>query len=636
MTPEQTLKQYFGYDQFRPLQKDIVQSVLDGKPTIALLPTGGGKSLCFQVPALMLEGVCVVVTPLIALMKDQVENLMKRDIQAVALYSGMKRKEIEFELENCINGKYKFLYVSPERLKSKHFIDYAVNIKVSLLAIDEAHCISQWGYDFRPPYLEISEFISRFNQLKVIALTASATKDVVADIALKLELKQTQVFVQSFVRSNLSYVIRKTENKLQEILKIAQKLAGSGLVYVKSRRKAEEISRHLNEIGLKTDYYHAGLPALDRNKKQEAWKQGHIRIMVCTNAFGMGIDKPDVRFVIHEQKPDTLEAYYQEAGRAGRDGNLSYCILLFHESDRLEDARTIAVKYPKPDEIIQVYEAIHNYLKIAVGSGQFISYDFDISDFCSSNKLSTQLTLNAIKILENEAYFQTTESIYLPSRLKILCDYETLNEWQQNHTAVDVIFKMLLRSYGGLFDFYTNIYESEIARRLKKSESWLKEQLLKFNDLELIDYIPQTTQPQLVLLENRLRSIHVSSEKINKLRERYQEKLLAVNQYIDNNNECRTSIIVQYFGEEKSVDCGICDVCLRHKRSLNEHFVSQKTIEIIKSICLTNPNIKEDELMKLANITDLDNYVLILRWLKDYQYIIKTKEGWVQWNSKKQ
>jgi ATP-dependent DNA helicase RecQ len=632
MTPEQTLKQYFGYDQFRPLQKEIVQSVLDGKDTIALLPTGGGKSICFQVPALMMEGVCVVVTPLIALMKDQVENLKKRDIMAIALFGGMKRREIEFELENCINGKYKFLYVSPERLMSKHFIDYAVNINVSMLAIDEAHCISQWGYDFRPPYLEIAAFKNKFDQLKTIALTASATKEVVIDIGKRLELRNTQIFTQSFVRSNLSYVVQKTENKIERIIHICERIKGTGLIYVKSRRRTQDLSNLLNQRQMKTDFYHAGLEPEERNRKQEEWKKGKTRIMVCTNAFGMGIDKPDVRFVIHEQKPDTLEAYYQEAGRAGRDGEKSYCVMLFHESDLLDDQKNIEAKYPSSEQISRIYELICNDLKVGVGSGINQSFDFDIQAFSQSYKLQANLVYNVIKILENESYFQTTEAFYLPSRLKILVDDETISEWQEKDKNIYEIFKTLLRSYGGLFDFYTNIYEYELARRLNKSDVWLKAELKKLHDLEYLDYVPQSQKPQIVFIENRFNKVDIPKEKINYLRKRYYEKLKFVNDYLLNSLICRSSFIVDYFGEINAKDCGVCDVCLDKKKSSDKQFlIYYKRIQAL----IQNKSFKKDDLLKLLKTGEIDEIVSILRWLIDESYLIENQDGIMTWANEK-
>lgn len=632
-SPESILKQYFGYDKFRPLQKEIVESIISGNDTIALLPTGGGKSVCFQVPALMKEGICIVVTPLIALMKDQVENLRNRDIMAVALYSGMSRKEIEFELENCVNGKYKFLYVSPERLKSKHFCDYARHMKVSFLAIDEAHCISQWGYDFRPPYLQIAQFKDIFSGMKTMALTASATPLVIKDIAERLELKKPAIFKKSFTRSNLSYVVEYTENKLERLKTICEKVKGTGLVYVKSRKKTVDIARYLSDNKISSDYYHAGLDPKLRTSKQDDWKSGRTRVMVCTNAFGMGIDKPEVRFVIHEQKPDTLEAYYQEAGRAGRDEKRSYCVLLYHNADFADDAMQLQNKYPASKEISRMYELICNYLQVAVGSGAGNSYDFDINEFCNYFKVNPNQAYNAIRILESEAYLQTGESFYAPSRLKILVSYNELYEWQLKHESVDALFKVLLRSYGGLFDFYTNIFENEVARRMKQPEKWVRVQLKKLADINLIDYIPQNNKPQLNFLENRFSSIYISDEKISFLRERYKEKLENMNAYVKNRNNCRSSMLVAYFGETVAQDCGYCDICLERKQKADKSKDRTALIENVKTM-MNGVELTLEMLKKNIKASELDEYLIILRWLIDHDQVEETKSGTWIWKEK--
>lgn len=632
--PEAILKQYFGYDTFRPLQKDIVLSVLQKKDCIALLPTGGGKSVCFQVPALMMEGICVVVTPLVALMKDQVENLKNRDIMAVALFSGMSRKEIEFELENCINGKYKFLYVSPERLQSKHFCDYAVNMNISFIAVDEAHCISQWGYDFRPPYLKITEFKNRFNKLSMVALTASATPKVIDDIAKKLELQKPTLFKKSFTRDNLSYVVEKSENKWERIIQICNKVKGSGLVYVKSRKRTLELAEYLSHHNIDADYYHAGLDPKIRAQKQEAWKNGRTRIIVCTNAFGMGIDKPDVRLVIHEQKPDLMEAYYQEAGRAGRDGKKAYCVLLYFDGDFLEDEKQLINKYPPNEEIARVYELICNYLQVAVGSGQNTSHNFDINEFCTYYKLNPVQVFNVLRILENEGYFQAGESMYLPSRLKILVSHTELYEWQLRHDSVDAMFKVMLRSYGGLFDFYTNIYESEIARRLKQPEKWVKAQLSKLHELELIDYIPQNNKPQILFLENRFMSIYISDAKLDFMRNSYKEQLKFMKAYVLNNSKCRSVELVNYFGEQDAKDCGICDVCLNKKTAASNTTINESTLDTLKRLSLNN-QISLESLKNAIEPKELDEYLILLRWLIDNGDLKSINESSWEWANNK-
>ncbi len=629
---EKTLLHYFGYDKFRPLQKEIVENVIAKKDTIALLPTGGGKSICFQVPALMLQGVCIVISPLIALMKDQVENLKARNIQALALYNGMSQREMQFELENCINGKYKFLYVSPERLNSKQFIDYARNIPLSMIAIDEAHCISQWGFDFRPSYLHIPQFYSYFNDIPKIALTATATSEVIKDIKEKLDLKKPTVFSKSFVRNNLSYVVLKTENKLEKILSLCKKLKGTGLVYVNTRKKTMDISHFLNQNGVVSDFYHAGIQANERNEKQEHWKQDKLKVMVCTNAFGMGIDKPNVRFVIHEQKPESLEAYYQEAGRAGRDNEFSYCILLFHPSDFNQDEFHFNLKFPDKKTINATYELINNYLKIAVGSGKNEIHDFEINKFCEAYQLVPTKIYPVLQLLEQEAYFQFSDSVWTPSRMRFIVNYETLYDWQLKNNEIDALSKVLLRSYGGLFDFYTNIYEREIAQRLNKTELWVKEWLMKLHKNNLVDYVQQSGVSKIVLLENRFISIDFNTNKLNFLKERYLKKQDSVKKYVTNSDRCRNLILVNYFDEKNNKDCGNCDVCINKKRQNLKKESYLKYQHEIKTLLqqhqITLMNLKQYVEGDIAN-----EYINTMRWMLDEHIILKNSEGHLIWNS---
>lgn len=624
-TPEEILKKTFGYDAFRPLQKEIIENILNGNDTIALLATGGGKSLCFQVPALIKEGICLVITPLIALMKDQAENLKRRDIQALAIYSGMSRRELEFELENCVNGKYKFLYLSPERLMSEHFISYARHMDISFLVVDEAHCISQWGYDFRPPYLKIAEFLNLYTKLTCMALTASATPEVVGDIAEKLGMRKATVFNSGFTRPNLSYVVRHAENKQKSVADICLKMDGTGLVYVNSRKKTSILAEILQKKGISCDFYHAGLEAAERARKQDDWKAGRTRVMVCTNAFGMGIDKPDVRFVIHESRPDTPEAYYQEAGRAGRDGKKSYCVLLWHEADFAQDEKTAAMRYPSSAEIKRVYEAICNYLKVAVGSGKGEYFDFEIQKAAAAYRMDPRLIFNSLRLLESEGYFSASESVFLPSRMKILCSYNELYEWQLQNGDVERIFTILLRSYGGLFDFYTNIYESDIARRLKQSEKWVRQQLLKIHSTGIIDYVPQTGHPQLLLLEHRFSELYFPEETIRSGRKRFLEKLKEMNRFIQNDQLCRSVWIAAYFGEKKAKDCGICDVCLARKNKTKTSDFREAYQVIRKN--LHGSVLQTDSLREKTDPAELNKVLHALRWLADNGYVTETEPG---------
>ena len=625
------LKTYYGFEQFRPEQADIVNTIAAGKDCLGLLPTGGGKSICFQVPALMREGLCIVVTPLVALMKDQVENLKAKDIKAVALFNGMSRKELEFELENCVNGQYKFLYVSPERLASKAFTDYARHMPVSLLTVDEAHCISQWGYDFRPPYIAIAKFRALFDGLQCVALTATATPEVVKDIIAKLELKQAVVIQKSFTRPNLIYAVQNSEQKREKLLELCKKIKGSGLIYVKNRRKTADIASYLNDNGIAADYYHAGLDHKVRERKQSAWKTNEIRVMVCTNAFGMGIDKPDVRWVIHEQKPDSIEAYYQEAGRAGRDGQKAFAILLYHASDFIEDEKNCLSKYPSSDQISRVYELLCNHLKIAVGSGLHQTYAFDIQAFAKHYQLSIPLVYNSLKLLEQEGYLQTNEGFYLPSRLKILCQYEALYAWQMQHSKIDELVKVLLRSYGGLFDFYMPIYEFDIARRVGQSVAWVKQQLQALHSANIVDYIAQSNEPNVLMLENRAPKISFSEAKIEFLRARYREKLAFMNRYVLNTHQCRTKLLVEYFGEHMSQDCGYCEVCIKAAQSNKQ---KAERLEHIKTL-LKNQAMPLEQLLSQIDSEQRTEYLHILRWLKEQNWVAEDSNGLWHWQHTK-
>ncbi|MCC6817452.1 MAG: RecQ family ATP-dependent DNA helicase [Bacteroidia bacterium] len=467
-----------------------------------------------------------------------------------------------------------------------------------------------------------------------MALTASATPLVVDDIAKKLNLKQPILFKKSFTRENLSYLVEKTENKWERMKTIFSKVKGTGLVYVKSRKRTIEIADFLNKNGIKADFYHAGLEARMRTQKQDDWKMGRTPIMVCTNAFGMVIDKPDVRLVLHDQKPDTPEAYYQEAGRAGRDGNRAYCVLLWNESDFLDEKRQLAIKYPSADMIVRVYELLCNYLRIAVGSGAGQSYNFDITEFCNYYKLNPNEVFNCIRILESESYLQSTDSVYLPSRMKILVNYEELYQWQLRHESIDAITKLILRSYGGVFDFYTNIYESELSRRLKKPEKWIKEQLQKLHDIEIIDYIPQNSKPQIIFLENRFSSISISEEKINFLRKRYSEMLEAMNRFVRNQNTCRSKLLVEYFGETNSSDCGHCDICLAKKRNNNPNQAHNARVEFLKTL-FKDGRLNMHTFQNNIEPAELDEYLIILRWLVDEGFVIELEEQTWQWKEKR-
>ncbi|MVT07613.1 RecQ family ATP-dependent DNA helicase [Chitinophaga tropicalis] len=582
-SPTTILKQYWGYDQFRPLQEDIIRSVSNGQDTLALLPTGGGKSVCFQVPALMKPGVCVVVTPLIALMKDQVANLKRRDIPAVAIYAGMFYQDVERLLEEVRRGKYKFLYISPERLQSKRFLEYCDGMPVNLLAIDEAHCISQWGYDFRPAYLEIANIRSYFPGVPVLALTASATPRVQRDICGKLLMQQPAVFTKSFARHNLSYSVIKEDNKPEKLLHIIQRVPGTAIVYCRNRKRTREIADMLEQNGIAATYYHAGLTGDERSTRQDLWLKGRIRVMACTNAFGMGIDKPDVRLVIHYDVPDGLEAYYQEAGRAGRDEQKAYAVLLYQEAELEGMTDNIALQFPELEEIRDVYQALVNYLQVPVGSAEGVYFDFDINDFVSRFKLNITTAYSSLRIMEQEGILQLSESVFLPSRVEFVTNKETLYDYESMQPAMEPLISCLLRTYEGIFDTPTVIYEKQIARLIRWKESAVVEALLLLHQQRIIRYSQRKDEPQLCFLQERLsaRQLRIDMERVKARMKVYKLRLDAVINYARNTDICRTQALVKYFGEKDTPACGKCDVCLQKKEKPLDGIAMARLAELL-------------------------------------------------------
>ncbi|RKR82989.1 ATP-dependent DNA helicase RecQ [Mucilaginibacter gracilis] len=570
MTIQAILQHYWQHNIFRPLQEEIIQSVLLGNDTLALLPTGGGKSVCFQVPALAKEGICIVISPLIALMKDQVENLQAKGIEAISIVSGMSKREVDVALDNCIYGNIKFLYLSPERLLSELVQERIRYMKVNLFAVDEAHCISQWGYDFRPPYLHIADLRQIHPEVPILALTATATADVREDIQQKLLFKQPNVFTKSFERKNISYVVQQHENKMQRLLDVVKGVKGSGIVYAGSRKETFEIAQVLNQHGYNADYYHAGLEAEQRSKKQESWKSSKTRIMVATNAFGMGIDKPDVRFVIHKDVPQSLEAYYQEAGRAGRDEQKAYAVLLYNQSDRFKLERKFELAFPTVEEIKQVYHNLGNYFQLAYGSGAGISLEFDIGNFCSKYKYDVIKTLNCLKFLERNEYVSFTESVFLPSRFRFQVMNEELYNFQIQNAAWDSFIKTLLRSYAGAFDNYVHIREFDLAQRMNTSVQQVIEGLNFLQQMELLNYLPQTDKPQLTFISPRqdVKQVMIDKRYIEQRKQIFRQKMDAVFHYAEARH-CRSRMLLTYFDETNTHKCGVCDVCLDEKRDAN-------------------------------------------------------------------
>ncbi|WKN32057.1 RecQ family ATP-dependent DNA helicase [Porifericola rhodea] len=573
MSATAILKQYWGYDQFRPMQEEIIESVLAGHDTLALLPTGGGKSICFQVPALMREGVCIVISPLIALMKDQVEQLRKRKISAVAIYSGMSQREIDLNLDNCVYGNIKFLYVSPERLKTDIFIERAKRMRIGLIAVDEAHCISQWGYDFRPPYLEIANFRELFPDINIVALTATATKHVKQDIQDKLAFKNVKLFQKSFARANLSYAVRKTENKEQKLLEILRNVSGTAVIYVRSRKKTQSIAQWLQKQNISSDFYHAGLRNDERARKQEEWISDKTRVIVATNAFGMGIDKPDVRVVIHVDLPDNLEAYYQEAGRAGRDEKKAYAVILYDQNDIDNLNKRIEDTHPDQKYIRQIYQYLANYFRIAVGSSYMASYDFDLNDFIKTYRLHSAPAFHALQRLEEHGFIQLNEAYFSSSKLHIRIDHTEMYKFQVANGKLDPLTKALQRMYGGeLYANFVSISERELAMQLKTPAHEIRKQLRSMDEMDVLTYQEQKDQPQLTFMTPRYDAtrLPISAHALEQKKSIYKNKVEAVVHYTEHQHRCRTQLLLEYFDEINYDHCGICDICVEKKNLSTE------------------------------------------------------------------
>lgn len=581
------LERYWGHKNFRPLQADIIHSVLNGNDTLALLPTGGGKSVCFQVPAMAMEGICVVISPLIALMKDQVENLTRKGIKAIAITSAMHKREIDIALDNCVHGNIKFLYLSPERLETEIVKVRLQKMNVNLIAIDESHCISQWGYDFRPSYLKIASLRELLPHVPMLALTATATPEVVKDIQEKLQFKKQTVFQKSFERTNLAYIVLTEEDKLVRLVKIANNVKGTGVVYVRNRKKTQDIAAYLQSNKITADFYHAGLDTATRDKKQNNWMTNKTRIIVCTNAFGMGIDKPDVRFVVHIDMPDSLEAYFQEAGRAGRDEKKSYAILLYNQHDKTELEHNIITNFPGLDEIKQTYQALANYYQLPIGAGAGVTYNFDIVALCDTYKLNALTVFNSLKFLEREGYIATTEALYQPSRIKFEAGREDLYRFQLSTPVFDSFIKLLLRSYSGVFDGFVKINEFDIAKKAFISRDEVVQKLNHLQQHKLLIYAPQTELPQLTFARERIDTKHLTLSKENfvSLKLRAEERMKSVIHYADSISKCRSQLLLSYFGETNTQRCNQCDVCLEeNKRTLHTNEfenISQQVKELL-------------------------------------------------------
>lgn len=625
------LEKYWGYPAFRPLQEDIIHSVCAGKDTLGLMPTGGGKSITFQVPALAMEGICIVVTPLIALMKDQVENLRRVGIKATAVYSGMSRQEIITQLENCIFGGYKFLYVSPERLGTEIFRAKLQAMTVCLLVIDESHCISQWGYDFRPSYLNIADIRDVLPGIPVLALTATATPEVVNDIQERLRFKEKNVFQKSFVRKNLAYIVRRTDDKLQTLVYILGKVPGTAIVYVRNRKRTKEIAVLLQQSGISADFFHAGLNRGEKESRQARWKNNECRVIVSTNAFGMGIDKPDVRLVVHIDMPGSLEEYYQEAGRAGRDEQKAFAVALCAKTDGGKLKKRLSDEFPDKEFIYRVYEALGNYYQIAVGYGLDTVHDFSLGDFCSAFKFPLLQVHHALKILELSGYIEYTEEIDNASRLLFTTTRDELYKHLRQDKRTDDIIQAILRSYTGLFADYVYIDESRVASRTGFTPHEVYETLVGLSKFRIVNYVPHKKTPLVIYAQTReeQRYLAIPRSAYEERKERFEKRVQKVLEYMDEERACRSQLLLSYFGEKESTPCGCCDTCLsKHESTLTRwefDAIRQRLRE-----ALTGSPMLVKELVETMSFPK-ERILVVIRFLADQDERFILKDGYLEY-----
>ena len=594
------LKQYWGYDSFRGIQEEIIKSIGEGRDTLGLMPTGGGKSITFQVPALAKDGLCIVITPLIALMKGQVQNLRRRGIKAVAIYSGMTRQEILIALENCIFGNYKFLYISPERLDTDIFKQKLRAMKVNMITVDESHCISQWGYDFRPAYLKIADIRELLPGVPLLALTATATPDVVQDIQSRLKFREKNVFRMSFERKNLAYIVRKTDNKTAELLHILRRMPGSAIIYVRSRRRTKETTELLTHEGITADFYHAGLDNAVKDIRQKRWQDGECRVMVATNAFGMGIDKPDVRLVIHLDLPDSPEAYFQEAGRAGRDGEKAYAVILYSKSDKVTLHKRIPDTFPDKDYIKKVYEHLQYYYQMAMGDGLGCTKEFNLEEFCRKFKHFPVPADSALKILTQAGYIEYTDEQDNASRIIFTIRRDELYKLREMGNETEALVQTILRSYTGLFTDYAYISETALSLRTGLTRQQIYNVLMSLSKRRIIDYIPRKKTPYIIYTRERveLNHLHISPAVYEERKERYEARIRAMVDYVTSETACRSRMLLRYFGEKNENNCGQCDVCLSGHAA---HELPTDTFEKLKKELLT---ILQEQVLTPAEVAE--------------------------------
>ncbi len=626
------LTKYWGYSNFRPLQVDVIKSVAEGRDTLVLMPTGGGKSITFQVPALAKEGICLVITPLIALMKDQVDRLKKMEIRAMAIHAGMMKEEISISLDNCIYGDYKFLYISPERLRSEVFRNRVQKMNVSLVAVDEAHCISQWGYDFRPSYLKIAELRDLLPEgTPFLGLTATATPNVVDDIMQKLCFREKNVLSTSFLRKNIVYVARKLDDKEAYLLRTLNKIDGQGIIYVRSRKKSREIATFLVQNNITAEFYHAGLSRELREQKQNTWMSGRVRIMVSTNAFGMGIDKDEVRFVIHWDIPDSIESYFQESGRAGRDGKKAWAVQLFSKADIARARDRIRINFPPVDRIKDIYELLCNFLEIPIGSGKNTISDFNIGHFVSKYKLSVSEAYNSIKFLEKNGYLELTEELNNPSRVHFIVTRDDLYKFQVANATMDSFIKLLLRSYTGMFNGFVAINEDYLSKKSGLDREKIYKIMTQLSSLNIIRYIPGKKSALILLLEERLdrKNLLISRENHINIQQRFTERLENMISYVTNDSKCRSSMLLEYFGQ-KSQRCGLCDICLSRNELDMSKYEFDMILDEIKSSLSENDLNLDSLLLKIEG--EEAEVLKVVRWLLDHDKILQDSNNMLVWN----
>ena len=611
------LKQHWGYDNFRGIQEEIIQSIGQGKDTLGLMPTGGGKSITFQVPALAKEGLCIVITPLIALMKDQVRNLKERGIKAVAVYSGMTREEILVALENCIFGDYKFLYVSPERLDTEIFQTKLRRMNICMITVDEAHCISQWGYDFRPAYLKIAEIRQMLPEVPILALTATATPEVVNDIRLKLGFREGgQTFRMSFERKNLAYIVRHTEDKQKELIHILQKIQASAIVYTRNRKRTREITELLTANNISATFYHAGLSNEAKDQRQKSWLTGESRVMVATNAFGMGIDKPDVRIVIHIDMPDSPEAYFQEAGRAGRDGQKAYAVLLYAKSDKVNLNKRISDTFPDKEYIRKVYEDINFFFQMAMGDGAGCTFAFNIDEFCRNFKHFPVQADSALKILTRAGYLDYTDEQDNASRLIFTLRRDELYKLQEYEADIEKLIHVILRSYTGLFTDYAFINEESLSLRTGLSRERVYEILVMLTQRRILHYIPRKKTPYIIYSQKRIEKerLIISPDIYERRKESYASRIKAMIDYATAEEKCRSRMLLHYFGEKNEHHCGQCDVCLKKHESgikLGEfQELKERILEVLKEGPLSSVELCEKLKVSATQISPIVSFLI--------------------------